>query len=138
MASAAQALQALAPLPKRQRSNSPPGHREALQRPPLVPGHEAAGSHEGGGGRADPPCPKARPHPTATKSGPPQPPEVLAATNKAKPAQAKAPKGPGEGTVYSPTAQRLPQEESPSEYYSTSESQSTEAAPQRNEKQGSP
>ena len=137
-ANAAQALQALVLPPKRQRSNSPPGAREALQRPPLAPGSEAAGSHEGEGARTESRSPKAGPRPTATKSGPPQPPDVLAATSKAKPAKARALQGPGEGTFSSPTAQRPPQEEDPSEYYSTSESPSSDAAPQGNEKQASP
>ena len=137
MANAALALQALAFPSKRQQSDSPPGYREAFQQPPTAPGPEATGPHEGGGGRPDPLCPKARPHPTATNSGPPQPPEVLAATGKAKPAQAKAPEGP-KGAASSSTAQRPPQEETPSEYYSYSESQSSEAAPQGKKKQGSP
>ena len=136
-AGAALALRALALPPKRQQSDSPPGYRETLHQPPTAPGPEATGSQEGGGGCPGPPCPKARPAPTATKSGPPQPPEVLAATSKAKPAQAKAPEGP-KGAASSPTAQWPPQEETPSEYYSYSESQSSEAAPQGKKKQGSP
>ena len=137
MASASRALHALALPPKRQRSFSPPDRSEAPQQPLLAPVPEAARPHEGGGGRAEFPCPKARPHPTATKSGPPQPPEVLAATSKAKPAQMQVPRGPGKGTIPGRAAQP-PQEESSSEYYSTSESQGSEAAPQEDEKQGTP
>ena len=135
-ADVALALQALTLPPKRQQSDSPPGYRETLHQPPTAPGPEATGSQEGGGGCTSPPCPKARPAPTATKSGPPQPPEVLAATNKAKPAQAKALEGPKE-VASRPTAQRPPQEELASESYSYSGSQSSEAAPQGKKKQES-
>ena len=120
-----------------ERNLTPPGRGGAPQQPIPAPGPEATRPLEERGGRAEPPCPKAEPRPTAAKSRPPQPPEVLAATSKAKPAQAKAPKGPGKGTSPGPDA-RPPQDESSSEYYSTSESQCSEAAPQEDDHRGAP
>ena len=73
----------------------------------------------------------------ATKSAPPQPPEVLAAANKAKPAQAKAFGGP-EGATPRLAAGQPPQEEAASEYYSYSESQSSEALPLEKQLQDGP
>ena len=116
-AGAAQGLEALALPPKRQQDKSPPGDRMPLRQPPAVPDTEAPNAQEGGGGCPSPPGPKARPAPTATKSGPPQPPEVLAATSKAKPAQAKA-SGGREEAASRPVVRRPPQEEPASEYYS--------------------
>ena len=102
MAHESQALYSLArppEWPKRGECNlTPPGSGGAPQKPIPAPGPEAAKPFEEKGERAEPPCPKAEPRPTAAKSRPPQPPEVLAATSKAKPAQAKAPKGPGKGS----------------------------------------
>ena len=116
-AGVAQVLEALALPPKRQQDKSPPGDRMPLRQPPAVPDTEAPNAQEGGGGCPSPPGPKARPAPTATKSGPPQPPEVLAATSKAKPAQAKA-SGGREEAASRPVVRRPPQEEPASEYYS--------------------
>ena len=133
----ADASRALSHPPDWPRNLTPPDRSGAPLQLLPTPGPEATGPLEEGGGHAGPPCPKAGPRPTAAKNCPSQPPGVLAATSKARPAQAKAPKGPGKGTSPGPDAQP-PQDDSSSEYYSTSESQCSEAAPQEDDKRGSP
>ena len=115
-ASAAREPEAVALQPKRQQDKSPPGDQVPLRQPTGVPEAGASKAQEGGGGCPSSPGPKARPAPMATKSAPPQPPEVLAATSKAKPAQAKTSGGP-DGATPRLAAGQPPQEEAASEYY---------------------
>ena len=120
---------------------TPQGSGGAPQRPIPTPAPEATKPLEEKTERAEPPCPKADLRPTAAKSRPPQPPEVLAATSKAKPAQAKAPKGSAKGSP--PGSDEQPPQDEPSasscgSYYSTSGPQSREVSPQEDNRRGTP
>ena len=120
---------------------TPQGSGGAPQRPIPTPAPEATKPLEEKTERAEPTCPKADLRPMAAKSRPLQPPEVLAATSKAKPAQAKAPKGPAKGSPSGPDEQPPQDEPSASSYgsyYSTSGSQSREDSPQEDHRRGAP
>ena len=79
--------------------------------------------------------------PMAAKSRPPQPPEVLAATSKAKPAQTKVPKGSA-GRAPPGPGEREPRDQpsasSYGSYYSFSVSQSREGSPQEDRRREAP
>ena len=90
--------------------STPQGSGGAPQRPFPTQAPGATKPLEEKTERPEPPGPRAGQRPMAAKSRPPQPPEVLAATSKAKPAQAKAPKGPAEGSPPGPDEQP-PQDE---------------------------
>ena len=128
-------VETLALTPKRQQGISPPGDGRAPHQPPTVPAADQPKAQKEGRDCPGPQIPKARPAPTATKIGPPQPPDVFAATSKAKPAPAKASGGPEEA-IPKLAAEQPPQSEHASEYNSYSESQSSETMPPEKQAQG--
>ena len=91
--------------------------------------------------RTEAPGPGDGHRPMAAKSRPPQPPEVLAATSKAKPAQTKAPKGSA-GRAPPGPGEREPRDQpsasSYGSYYSFSVSQSREGSPQEDRRREAP